>query len=111
MKITPLLALFNAGPSMAQAPGPVKVDGGLLQGTSENGLTVYRGIRFAPPPVGDLRWRAPNPAWPAFSDTNPVLMYFAQTPHAGVVPSAEALKALDPYFAWPRTAEGEAAVK
>lgn len=31
-------------------------------GTLEDGLTVYRGIPFAAPPVGDLRWRAPQPA-------------------------------------------------
>ena len=29
---------------------------------SEDGLTVYRGIPFAAPPIGDLRWRAPQPA-------------------------------------------------
>jgi para-nitrobenzyl esterase len=51
------------------------------------------------------------PTWPAFSDANPVVMYFAQTPHTGPVPSAEALKALDAYFTWRRTPEGEAAVK
>lgn len=46
----------------AQQPPPVKVDSGLVQGTSEGGLTVYRGIPFAAPPVADLRWRAPQPA-------------------------------------------------
>jgi para-nitrobenzyl esterase len=51
------------------------------------------------------------PAWPAFSDANPTVMYFAQTPHTGPVPSADALKVLDGYFAWRRTPEGEAAVK
>ena len=40
-----------------------------------------------------------------------VVMYFSQTPHTGPVPSAEALKSLDAYFAWRRTPEGEAAVK
>ncbi len=45
----------------AEQPAPVKVDGGMIQGTSENGLMVYRGIPFAAPPVGDLRWRAPLP--------------------------------------------------
>ena len=39
-----------------------KVEQGLLQGTKEAGLTVYRGVPFAAPPVGDLRWRAPQPA-------------------------------------------------
>lgn len=37
-------------------------------------------------------------------------MYFAQTPHTGPVPSAEALKVLDGYFAWRRTPEGEGSV-
>jgi len=44
------------------AAAPVRVEGGLVAGTSEDGLTVYRGIPFAAPPVGDLRWRAPQPA-------------------------------------------------
>ncbi|MEP7111303.1 MAG: carboxylesterase family protein [Ferruginibacter sp.] len=47
---------------MAQKPAPVKVADGLLQGIYENGLTVYKGIPFAAPPVGDLRWKAPQPA-------------------------------------------------
>jgi len=51
-----------AGLGAAQTPAPVKVEGGLLQGTLEDSLTVYRGIPFAAPPAGDLRWRAPQPA-------------------------------------------------
>jgi len=39
----------------------VNVEGGLLQGTVENGLTVFKGIPFAAPPVGELRWKAPQP--------------------------------------------------
>jgi hypothetical protein len=63
MKKPILLAMLAAGICCAaQAPAPVKVEGGLLQGTSEDGLSVYRGIPFAAPPVGDLRWRAPQPA-------------------------------------------------
>ena len=51
------------------------------------------------------------PAWPTFSDKNPVVMYFSQTPHTGPVPGAESLKVLDAYFAWRRTPEGEAWAK
>lgn len=57
-----LLATLAAGICAAQPPAPVRVEGGMLQGTSEDGLRVYRGIPFAAPPVGDLRWRAPRPA-------------------------------------------------
>src|SRR5689334_7468118 len=54
-----LYLLFAGGCLIAQQP--VKVEQGLLQGTFEEGLVVYKGIPFAEPPVGDLRWRAPQP--------------------------------------------------
>lgn len=45
----------------------VKTDKGWVSGTtdSERGLRVFKGIPFAAPPVGELRWRAPQPvrAW------------------------------------------------
>lgn len=48
----------------AQEPKPVRTDAGLVQGTVENGITIYKGIPFATPPLGDLRWRAPKPHAP-----------------------------------------------
>ena len=48
------------------------------------------------------------PEWPAFSNVNPVVMYFNEIPHTGPVPSATSLKVLDAYFQWRRTQEGEA---
>jgi para-nitrobenzyl esterase len=57
-----LLALAFGVQAQTPQPAPVQVEGGLLQGSLEDGLTVYRGIPFAAPPVGDLRWRAPQPA-------------------------------------------------
>ncbi len=64
MKATFLVVMWTAGICAAQQPAPVAVEGGLVQGTVEDGLTVYRGIPFAAPPVGDLRWRAPQPVAP-----------------------------------------------
>ncbi len=55
-------AVLPAVFSFCQLPKVVQVEQGGLQGTSENGLAVYRGIPFAAPPVGVLRWRAPQPA-------------------------------------------------
>jgi para-nitrobenzyl esterase len=46
----------------AQTASPVKVEQGLLQGVRVNDLTVYKGVPFAAPPVGELRWRAPQRA-------------------------------------------------
>ncbi len=49
------------------------------------------------------------PAWPAFGGENPVVMYFAEAPHTGPVPSVESLRVLDGYFAWRRSPEGRQA--
>ena len=49
------------------------------------------------------------PAWPAFSDRNPVAMVFADTPKTGPVPSESSLRVLDGYFAWRRSPDGSAA--
>ena len=54
-----LLTLLLCSTALSET---VKVEGGLLQGTGEDGLRVYRGIPYAAPPVGDLRWRPPQPA-------------------------------------------------
>jgi para-nitrobenzyl esterase len=42
-------------------PGQVKTADGIVQGTAEGKLTVFKGIPFAAPPVGNLRWKAPRP--------------------------------------------------
>ena len=63
MRSIMLAIVIAAAPWMSVAAGTTaKVEQGALQGTKEDGLTVYRGIPFAAPPVGDLRWRAPQPA-------------------------------------------------
>jgi para-nitrobenzyl esterase len=39
----------------------VKIDSGEVEGVVANGVIAFKGIPFAAPPVGDLRWRAPRP--------------------------------------------------
>jgi para-nitrobenzyl esterase len=43
-------------------PGPVQTESGLVSGQyqEQTGVTVYKGIPFAAPPVGQLRWKAPQ---------------------------------------------------
>lgn len=40
----------------------VETSFGKLRGKEDDGIMVFRGIPFAAPPVGDLRWRPPQPA-------------------------------------------------
>jgi len=42
----------------------VKVDGGQVAGVEVGGVRVFKGIPFAAPPVGDLRWKPPEPVVP-----------------------------------------------
>jgi len=49
----------KSGPEQASAV--VKVDSGRLQGVEADGVISFKGIPFAAPPVGELRWRPPQP--------------------------------------------------
>jgi para-nitrobenzyl esterase len=52
-------------PAPPDKPAPaVTVTGGQTAGGIYGDLAIYRGIPFAAPPVGDLRWRAPQPVVP-----------------------------------------------
>lgn len=51
--------LFEVGAQ--PTPSQVKIDTGVLQGSSEDGVIAFKGIPFAAPPVGKNRWRAPQP--------------------------------------------------
>ena len=59
-----LAMLLIAGTTGAQNP-QVKTRDGILEGLEVSGVKVFKGVPFAQPPVGDLRWKAPQPvkAW------------------------------------------------
>ncbi len=63
MRLIAALAVIQATSFLAltSVAAPIKVEGGLVEGTVEQEITIYRGIPFAAPPTGELRWRPPQP--------------------------------------------------
>jgi para-nitrobenzyl esterase len=102
-----VLGTILAGASILSAAisDPVRIDTGLVsgvQGTSDD-VRVYKGIPYAAPPIGDLRWHEPRPAahWEGVhkaEEFGPVCMQqqrgpagAGSTPSSAPVPSEDCL--------------------
>jgi para-nitrobenzyl esterase len=55
--------VFAAATASAAVTEPVKLDAGMVSGAAGNdaAVRVFKGMPFAAPPVGPLRWKAPQP--------------------------------------------------
>jgi len=58
------LRLLNRAPPELVLGPVVDTRDGAIQGAIVDDVAVYRGVPFANPPLGDLRWRAPQPLEP-----------------------------------------------
>lgn len=69
------LTFLSGLPSDAAQPtAPVKVTGGRIVGLDDGTLKTWFGIPFASPPIGNRRWREPQPVIP-WSGNKPTQTY------------------------------------
>jgi para-nitrobenzyl esterase len=57
------VSLLLASMAPAAPDAPVRIESGLLSGVAGQtpGMRVFKGVPYAAPPVGELRWREPKP--------------------------------------------------
>jgi hypothetical protein len=69
------LAIALATPHSAQSKDSVvKIETGAIEGAASGDVWSFKGIPYAAPPVGPLRWRAPQPVTP-WNDVRPATAY------------------------------------
>ncbi|WP_219464967.1 carboxylesterase/lipase family protein [Nonomuraea rhizosphaerae] len=66
----------------------VRTTAGVLRGGRETGLAVFRGIPFAEPPVGALRFAAPQPAR-GWDGVRPALEFGPPPPQSGLLGASQ----------------------
>ena len=85
-----ITALFVAAQALAAVPGLgtiVKIDSGWVAGGGAT-VRVYKGIPYAAPPVGDLRWKPPQPPAP-WKGIRLAKTFPAMCPQAPLIPGPQ----------------------
>ena len=74
----------------AQLPDSIRIDTGLIAGeaASNSDVMVYRGIPYAAPPIGENRWRAPQPP-ASWSGVRPATAFAPRCIQSGFAPGAD----------------------
>jgi para-nitrobenzyl esterase len=79
-----IVMVFALGVVSRAANDTVRIEGGLITGVLADGVRSYKGIPYAAPPTGDLRWKAPQPvvAWSGVRECNSFGPECPQAPYA-----------------------------
>jgi len=86
--LTPWIAAAAAAPVVNTVT--LKTPAGVVRGAEQDGLRSFLGVPYAMAPVGDLRWRAPQPL-PAWSGTRDALQFGPQCMQGQRGPAASAM--------------------
>ena len=82
-----MIVLMATIVSSGRASAQVKTVSGAVKGTTstDGRLRIFRGIPYAAPPVGELRWKAPSPAaaWEGIRDATEAGPHCVQGPIFG----------------------------
>ena len=57
-----IFSVFLNVPARAEVSYTILTNNGVVEGLEERGIGVFRGIPYAQPPIGPLRWQPPRPA-------------------------------------------------
>ncbi|WP_440106584.1 carboxylesterase/lipase family protein [Streptosporangium sp. H16] len=74
----------TASSKSSESEPEVRTAAGVLRGGREAGLAVFRGVPFAEPPVGPLRFAAPQPVR-GWDGVRPAVAYGPPPPQSGVL--------------------------
>ncbi|WP_287153666.1 carboxylesterase/lipase family protein [Candidatus Solincola tengchongensis] len=78
-----LMAPLGCAGKEAETPASTlevpRLDSGPISGVQEDGVWVYKGIPYAAPPVGELRWKEPQPVEP-WEEVRPCTEYGPSCP-------------------------------